>query len=196
MARTIYLIRHGQCVDNEKHVLNGHRDTDLTLLGRQQALQAAQGLKDKQIKVIYSSPLSRTMSTAKIIAENLDIDFVHIDKGLIERDFGYLTGKKTSQISKLAKTTFEISGKTYFFDGPRVESFPKLYARAKRVLKRLLAKSPKGNIAIVTHGDTGMMLQAVFYGWDWMRGLNYAFWHNGEIFELKERPLNGKKIKL
>ena len=189
--RTIYLVRHGQCEDNKNKILNGQHDSDLTALGRQQALETGILLKDKKIKTIYASPLSRTMETAKIIAETLGIDIVHVDKGLIERDFGYMTGKKTSEIAALAKTTFEISGKTYFFNGPGVESFPKLYQRASRALKRIMAKTPKGNIAIVTHGDTGMMIQAVFYGWDWMRGLNYAFWKNGEIFELK--PSNFKK---
>ncbi|MEI6378446.1 MAG: histidine phosphatase family protein [Candidatus Falkowbacteria bacterium] len=191
--RTIYLVRHGQCEDNKNKILNGQRDSELTRLGRQQALATATLLKDKKIKTVYASPLKRTMETAKIIAENLGIDLVHVDKGLIERDFGYMTGKPTSDISKLAKTTFEISGKTYFFNGPGVESFPKLYQRASRVLKRIIAKTPKGNIAIVTHGDTGMMLQAVFYGWDWMRGLNYAFWKNGEIFELKANGLKKGK---
>ena len=42
--RKIFVIRHGQDTDNVRGILNGRRDTDLTDLGRQQAILAGQKL--------------------------------------------------------------------------------------------------------------------------------------------------------
>ncbi|MDD4412334.1 MAG: histidine phosphatase family protein [Patescibacteria group bacterium] len=184
--RTIYLIRHGQCVDNALRILNGHRDTELTELGRKQAKASAKKLKNKKITVIYSSPLKRALETAEIIADEIGVDLIKLDKDLIERDFGKLTGQLIADIPNLATQTCPINGICYFLDGPGVETFPKLYSRVKRALKKILKQNSDGNIAIVTHGDTGMMLQAAFYDWDWERGIKYRFWKNAEIFELKE----------
>lgn len=191
--RKIYLVRHGQCLDNQDRILNGHRDTDLTALGREQALAAGKLLKKKGITVIYASPLARTLHTAQIIAEQIGVGVIRLDKDLIERDFGSLTGKKVADISKYSKDTKVINGVKYFMSGEGVEDFPTLYKRAKKVLKRLVKKSPTENILIVTHGDLGMMIQAAYYGWDWERGLKHSFWQNGEVFELSEYSLAADK---
>jgi broad specificity phosphatase PhoE len=63
MAKII-LVRHGQDTDNEAGILNGHRDTTLTELGRDQAKEVATKLLDDSVEVILHSPLKRTTQTA------------------------------------------------------------------------------------------------------------------------------------
>ena len=46
----IYLVRHGQNVDNKNGILNGHRDLPLTDLGYEQALNLARHLKSENQK--------------------------------------------------------------------------------------------------------------------------------------------------
>ena len=73
----IYITRHGQDLDNEKGILNGHRDNDLSLLGLNQAKELASLIAEKSLifDKIYSSPLRRAFQTAKIIAEKFHLLF-------------------------------------------------------------------------------------------------------------------------
>jgi len=181
----VYLVRHGECTDNKQHILNGHRESFLTALGRKQIKETGQKLADNKITAIFSSPLARTLESAKIIASLNDIEVVQIVPSLIERDFGFLTGHPTLDIKRLAKKVEIINGIEYFFSGEGVESFPKVYKRAQSFWKKLVTYNIKGNVVVVTHGDIGMMLKASAEGWDWQTGLHKAFWKNGEILEVK-----------
>lgn len=73
----IYLIRHGDR-------LQEMGDPGLTELGRQQAYKVASYLTDKQIDIIYSSPLLRTKQTAEIISKHIGVPLV-FDELLRER---------------------------------------------------------------------------------------------------------------
>lgn len=64
----IYLIRHG---DKEKFKEN----QSLTELGLEQAQKTAEYFRDIKIDKIYSSPLKRTVQTAKIISKYLKLNF-------------------------------------------------------------------------------------------------------------------------
>ena len=68
-----FVARHGQNVDNENGILNGHRDLPLTALGEEQARILGNFLKDADIAFdrIYSSPLERAKRTADIAASCL-----------------------------------------------------------------------------------------------------------------------------
>ena len=98
----IFLTRHSQDYDNKHKILNGHRDTKLTNLGRWQARQKAYALRKENIQIIYSSPLKRAHETALIISDILKIKNIILEKDLIERDFGILTGKPICDIVKYA----------------------------------------------------------------------------------------------
>jgi len=69
----IYLIRHGQDIDNSEGILNGHRDTPLTDLGISQAESLAKYLVEQKMVFakIFASPLKRARKTAEIIALSL-----------------------------------------------------------------------------------------------------------------------------
>lgn len=188
----IYLIRHGQCVDNVKHILNGHHDTALTALGKQQIKATAGKLTKAKIKKIYASPLKRTRQSAVIVAKVLGLkpsDIIY-DLALIERDYGVLTGRPRKDLPLFARKILKTKEIDYFLDGRGVEPFPAVYRRAKKVLTKLRAVAKEGNVAVVTHGDFGMMARAVFKGWTWRRGLDAPYWGNAEIIALKT---GGKK---
>src|SRR4030066_2041674 len=93
MSNKIYIVRHSQDEDNANGILNGHRDSPLTKIGRMQAEEIAQKIKEAGLTfdIILSSPLKRTFSTAQAIAKNQKME-VNIEPFLIERDFGIMTG--------------------------------------------------------------------------------------------------------
>ena len=49
-------------------------------------------LENTEVKIIVTSPLSRAVETAEIISDSIGGSKIIIDDGLIERDFGRLSG--------------------------------------------------------------------------------------------------------
>lgn len=162
----IYLARHGQDEDNAEGILNGRRDRSLTNMGIKQAHIIANKIKEAGIKfdTIYSSPLKRTMQIANIIADKVDIPNVIQLKGLIERDFGIMTGKPVKDIEKLCYPNIIKTEKIIYFLNPKnAETFPDLIIRSKNIIDFIKEKHKDGSILLVTHGDIGMMIYAVYY---------------------------------
>lgn len=83
MNGTIHLVRHGK-VENPAGVIYGRLPGyNLSEVGIEQAKQAAEHLRDRDIGSIWSSPLERAQETATIIAEPHGLEIV-TDERLIE----------------------------------------------------------------------------------------------------------------
>lgn len=182
---SIFIVRHGQCEANKAGLLNGQWDTELTDLGRRQALKTAKKIRALNIEVIYSSPLKRAHETARIIAKELGIKTIKVVEDLKERRFGILTGRPIADIKKYCKNTFECDGITYFPKVAGNESFPALKKRTKEVLKQIIAKQTDKNILIVTHGDAAKMLRANYNKWTWKEGIMTPHIDNAGIIKLQ-----------
>jgi len=181
----IYLVRHGQNEDNSEGILNGHRDRPLTDLGRRQAVEVAQKLRDNGIQVVYSSPLVRAHETATIIAEQVGLT-VQVEPNLIERDFGALTGQPVASILNLPdEQVLRTEGVNYFLQAEGAEDFPSLYERAMKVLTHVQHAHPDEHVLLVAHGDIGKMIRAAYHGWDWKTGLLTPYFENTGVLELR-----------
>lgn len=154
--KTVYFVRHGESEANVLNLRSGSmRDipVHLTEKGKEQAKQAGISLKSKNIDIIVSSPLLRTVDTAKIIAETIGYDpnKILLNPCFIERDFGiydgkaddvYLAARAANKLHKSVETT---------------EALHKRISQGLADLKNLKAK----NIVLVSHGGTGRMIQAI-----------------------------------
>ena len=70
--KTIYLIKHGQTDLNKQNVIQGQNDDyTININGVEQAKLVKTQLP--QVDMFFSSPLRRTFSTARIIANKQDI---------------------------------------------------------------------------------------------------------------------------
>ena len=78
----LYLIRHGQSTNNEGKLPRA-ADPPLTDIGVEQARWVGESLKDEGITRLYSSPMLRTLQTAQIISDIIDLP-PHIFVGLHE----------------------------------------------------------------------------------------------------------------
>ena len=78
----LYLIRHGQSTNNEGG-LPRTADPPLTDIGVEQARWTGESLKDEGITRLYCSPMLRTLQTAQIISDILDLP-PHVFVGLHE----------------------------------------------------------------------------------------------------------------
>lgn len=183
----IFLVRHGQDTDNAAGILNGRRDTELTELGREQAKKVTDKLRDNDVQIVYTSPLKRAYETARIIATELGIDEVIADEHLIEREFGILTGKPVSDISKYTDKILPTDRVNYFLEVQGAEDFPTLLMRGRKILDEIRQKHQNKNVLIVTHGDIGKMIRATYHGWTWEEGLKTPYLDNTGVLELSEK---------
>lgn len=94
--KRLYLLRHGQTEFNVKKFVQGRCDSPLTDLGRQQAAKAAAWLKARDVTPdkVVSSPLSRAMATARLVAGELLGPDAAVEpcEGIIERCYGPFEG--------------------------------------------------------------------------------------------------------
>lgn len=191
----IYIVRHGQDEDNAKLILNGHRNKSLTALGRKQAKELAQTLKKLGVNFTssYTSPLKRAQETAAVITKELKLKKAKVFSGLIERDFGIMTGKPIADVVSLcAPEVVATKGITYFLNPYGAETFPELLRRAKRVLVEIKKNNKSGNVLLVTHGDMGKMLFAAYYHLDWLVAIKMFYFKNSDAL-LLSKGLNPKK---
>lgn len=183
----LYIARHGQNQDNANGILNGHRDLPLTDIGIAQAREVADKIKASGLVFdhVLCSPLSRASETAKIIATVNNAPEPIVTPGLIERDFGIMTGEEQSRIEELcAPEILKTDTVTYFLQAKGAESFPDLLERAKKDLADITSKYTDGNILLVTHGDFGKMLYASYYNLHWKDVLLLFHFGNSELILL------------
>ena len=149
---TLYIVRHGETVENTEGILQGHIQGHLTELGKQQARDLRERIA-RQIhpERIESSDLQRTIDTAEILNEAWGVPLV-TSPLLRERDWGELTG------ARIASLPHDFP--------PSVESVPQMMERAKEYLRGLLTRCGDRNavVLVVSHGVFSRCLQGAAYG--------------------------------
>lgn len=143
MTKTIVgLLRHGQTDWNIDFRLQGITDIPLNSTGLQQARAAAAALRAEDWNFVASSPLSRAIDTAGVIAAAIAIPEVKIEPLLLERSFGEAEGLTHAE------------WKEKFPDGmpPGGESLEELKIRANLLLSQLLNTYRGTKVLAVSHG--------------------------------------------
>ena len=96
----LYLVRHGETVDNAHHIMQGQTPGQLNENGIRQAEEVADKLKDEAIDAFVSSDLRRSIHTCELIARPYGMP-VTTTPLLRERDWGSFTGKYIPELSNL-----------------------------------------------------------------------------------------------
>jgi probable phosphoglycerate mutase len=160
----ILLIRHGEndYVKEQRHP--GRKSgIHLNKKGRAQAKAIAKKLKSAPIKAVYSSPLERTMETAKPIAKELDLAVIP-RHGLIETDIGDWQGKKTKKLRKLKiwpKVQLNPS-RFRFPGGERIEDAQHRFVEETEFLAE--KHDPRDMLVCVSHADPIKLVVAYYIG--------------------------------
>lgn len=194
----IYIARHGQNEDNVNGILNGHRDLPLTDLGRQQARELGNAIKNAnmQFDVVYSSPLLRAYETATIAADIAHLPTPIKYNAIIERDFGSMTGVLANRVEELcAPDIIKTDTITYFLSPDGAETFDDVVERAQTALDDIRSRHENQSVLLVCHGDIGKMLYAAATGKSWRDVLVDFHFGNGELIETSGEG-DAHKIKL
>ncbi|MFY2859311.1 glucosyl-3-phosphoglycerate phosphatase [Mycobacterium sp. THU-M104] len=95
--RRLVMLRHGQTAYNRGSRMQGQLDTQLSELGRAQAVAAAEALGKQQPLLIVSSDLRRAYDTATTLGERAGVA-VRVDERLRETRLGDWQGLTHAQI--------------------------------------------------------------------------------------------------
>ncbi|MBN2796794.1 MAG: histidine phosphatase family protein [Clostridia bacterium] len=144
----VYLLRHGETVGNVKGTFAGNTDTPLTEFGIEQGKLAYNKLKDVDIDVVISSPLSRAVDTANLVISHPLI----LDERLKEMHFGLFENMTYQEICEHYPDqiiTWQNEGLYYTF--PEGESVKSFYDRVIEGYLNILETHREKNILIVAH---------------------------------------------
>jgi len=146
------LVRHGQTPTTGKVLPGRAPGLHLADAGVAQAQIAADRIAALgRVDAVYSSPLERARETAGPIAKARGLK-VHIDKGLLECDFGQWTGGELKKLMKLPEWgTVQRAPSTFRF--PEGESFTEMQTRMVTTIDRLRAAHTGGVVVCVSHAD-------------------------------------------
>lgn len=100
-VRRLIMLRHGQTQHNANSRMQGQLDTELTDLGRAQAVMAASVLAKRQPLRIVSSDLRRAYDTAVVLAEHTGLTVV-TDTRLRETHLGAWQGLSHEEVDAAA----------------------------------------------------------------------------------------------
>ncbi len=150
----LYLIRHGQTQWNLESRCQGFSDTSLTELGIKQAQAIGEDLKDKKVRSVHSSTLSRAQNTARIIASFYNLE-INCDPDLRELNQGDLEGLNSTQLREKHSTLLnEWFLKPASLVIPGGEALEQVQDRAWEAICKIANQESKGDAAVVSHNLT------------------------------------------
>jgi alpha-ribazole phosphatase/probable phosphoglycerate mutase len=148
----LFLIRHGNTADEEtKKVYKGRTDIPLSPKGIARMEKAARFLSAFKLDRIYTSTLSRSVDSGRIIARAQGLD-ARVLPAFDEVDFGAWEGLSFDEIKQRYPEDFA----RWLVDPgnhppPRGESFRKARKRSMDQLKKILGEDEGLTIGIVAH---------------------------------------------
>jgi probable phosphoglycerate mutase len=186
-VRRLVMLRHGQTEFNAGSRMQGQLDTDLTDLGRAQAVAAAEVLAKRQPLAIVSSDLRRAHETATSLGERCGMP-VQVDTRLRETHLGDWQGLTHSQVDDIAP-----GARLAWRDDARWaphggESRIDVAGRSRPLVAELVAGEPEWGadeperpVVLVAHGGliaalTAALLDLPVDSWPVLGGMGNASW--------------------
>ena len=185
--RRLVMLRHGQTAFNAGSRMQGQLDTDLTDLGRAQAVAAAEVLAKRQPRLIVSSDLRRAHDTAITLGDHSGLP-VRVDTRLRETHLGDwqgLTHQQVDQVAPGARQAWRDDARSAPHGG---ESRIDVAGRSVPLVAELLAAEPEWGaddcdrpVVLVAHGGliaalTAALLALPVDNWPTLGGMGNASW--------------------
>lgn len=152
----LLIVRHGESVWNEEERIQGQQDVPLSDNGRKQALALGERLKGESIVACFSSPLTRSLETAKLIlsASGNRLSVIELPE-LMERNFGSWEGKCISEAKSQYAEEFALWVSAHYIPAPPGgESVDELLTRVEQGLKRIFAFVNEDSVLVVGHSGS------------------------------------------
>lgn len=170
----IIFARHAGTQFNKEKRFLGVLDQSLNDVGRKQAIELANYLKDENLQKIYVSPLKRALETVQPISKLLNLELQIINE-LSQISFGELEGRK--------ETEFKDS-QSFDFVYPNGESYAMLYKRLIPFFEKL--KEEKVNVLVISHGGVIRCARKYFERISDLEFMNFPLTNRSLYILLKE----------
>lgn len=143
MTTTIYLIRHGRTALNAAGALRGRIDVALDETGRAEALRLGTLFAPVPLDHVFSSPLERSLDTARAVAEPHAMQVI-VDDAFVDRDYGPWAGRPQREVEARYGA---------LDDAPadEIETRKQLERRVVAAIERIVVQAGSGRVAVVAH---------------------------------------------
>lgn len=158
----IFLVRHAVTDHTGRRLTGWLPDVHLTDEGRSQAEATARSLSSVRFDAVFSSPIDRTIETARIVAAPHKLK-VSVRRDVGEVDYGRWTDRPLRALMRTrlwGVVQSWPSGARF----PEGESLREVQARAVRAVEEISRAYPKGTVCIVSHGDVIKLVTAHYLG--------------------------------
>ncbi len=185
--RRLVMLRHGQTEFNAGSRMQGQLDTELSDLGRDQAVAAAEVLAKRQPLLIVSSDLGRAFDTAVVLGERSGLP-IEVDTRLRETHLGDWQGMTHVEVDAAAPGA-RLEWRNDATWAPHGgESRVDVAARGMPLIAELVADQtewgtdePERPVVLVTHGGliaalTAALLKLPVANWPALGGMGNASW--------------------
>jgi len=166
MATRLYLVRHGSTNMTAENRFSGASGADLSDEGRAQAARLADRLRGEDIAAVYTSPLSRAMDTARILA----YPHGHVPMardGLREISHGRWEGLTRDEVEAQCPDEYRMWEADPFTFAPQGgESGVAVLARALPVIREIVVAHEHQRVLVVSHKATLRLVLSSLLGFD------------------------------
>ena len=145
----LYLVRHGETVDNVNRIMQGQTQGELTAVGVSQAEALAEQMAGLPLDAIVASDLKRAVDTAAATARRRGMEVLTTPL-LRERDWGGFTGRFIP----------DLKDEKWPDD---VETMAQLMARSRDFIDFVLTHYAGCCVVAVGHGIINKAIQAVYH---------------------------------
>jgi broad specificity phosphatase PhoE len=166
MPTRIYLVRHGATLLTEEDRFAGSSDIDLSDVGLTQVSCLAERLKDDKLEAIYTSPLTRTIQTARILAAPHGLEPI-VEPRLREIDYGRWEGLRRSEVEHAFRGEYAIWQEDPFTIAPQGgESGLNVLNRILPFVRQMVETHRHRSVLVVSHKGANRLLVSSLLGFD------------------------------
>jgi probable phosphoglycerate mutase len=166
MTTRLFLIRHGSTELSAEDRFAGATDVALSSEGFQQVERLSRRLSDDRLTAVYSSPLRRTLDTARTVARPHGLVPI-AREGLREIDHGRWEGLTRAEVeARYADEYARWERDPFTFAPDGGECGLDVMARALPVIRRIVEDHPDENVAVVSHKATIRLVISSLLGFD------------------------------
>lgn len=158
MSVKITYFVHGTSTDNEKNISSGWSDIELSELGKKQAADLSNTIKDKNFDVVFCSDLKRAVDSATLAFDGI-VPIIP-DTRLRECNYGTFNGTSSDIVGPMQEHKI-----TERF--PEGESYRDVEKRITDFINFLKTKYDGKNIAIMAHQAPQLALEVLLNGKTW-----------------------------
>jgi broad specificity phosphatase PhoE len=148
----IFLTRHGQTLTNKEGRFCGHSETQLTVLGEQQAQALGRRLATEKLDACYTSDFSRAVQTAALIAGERPLS-ARVDPDLRELHYGEWELERESEIRRRYPEQHKLMrDEDPAWRPPGGETVAEVRERTRAAFDRIVTAHGGQRVLVVSHG--------------------------------------------